>query len=74
MSSGLTYCIVWDLNAGAPSLGGTATVFSQYDEARAWALFLGTDVGPDYIIYIWTSGPGQNGYQRSTTFTEISPS
>jgi len=66
MSSGLTYISVFDFASGAPDTTTSPVVFSNYDEAYAyasWFVRLANEfIGNNQRVTIWTSGPNSNGY------------
>jgi len=75
MATGLTYLWACDDNTSTNPTGPASFVFNDYDEAYKYAQWLGIFAGIQngYVIFIWTSGPSQNGYFAGTpwTFTNI---
>ena len=75
MSTGLTYVTITDIPYANPELSSAIQVFNSYDEAYAYAEYLGRF--DQYKLYqfvvIWTSGPNQNGTFGGNpwTFTPI---
>ena len=64
MSTGLTWVTITDKSSDSPDFQGSPVSFSDYSEAFAYAKWYIVQIGVTSElcrIYIYTSGPNQNG-------------
>ena len=73
MSTGLTWVTLYDIQGSSvPDGTGSMIVFSDYDEAKKFALwnarYAGLSYGGNQLAWtLYTSSPNDNGYILSST-------
>ena len=72
MSTGLTYITWADNSISSPETPPNVQVFQTYSEAYDFATYTSVNIYVyDVRIWIWTSGPNQNGYMSNGIFNAI---